>query len=195
MGETRVLPADAPEVAELEAQGWSVTARSFGAQLDADRIDRQRLQALVDRTADIGATRPLGPDDVDAVLRLDALTAHDYPGGVATQHEPLDRGAATPSSARPAFGTVTSDGELVAMTFVDTDGPHAETHFTVVHPGLRGRGLGQAVKAASVLALADAGTTRFRTGGSAENTAIAAANAALGYVRDEEWVTLEPRPR
>jgi GNAT superfamily N-acetyltransferase len=195
VGETKVLRADAPEAAELEAQGWNVTARSFGAQLDADRVDRQRLQALVDRTADIGVTRPLGPDDVDAVLRLDALTADHYPGGIATQHEPLHRGAATPTPARPAFGTVTPDGELVAMTFVDTDGPHAETHFTVVHPALRGRGLGQAVKAASVLALVTTGTTRFRTGGSADNAAIAAANAALGYVRDEEWVTLEARRR
>ncbi|MFJ7287454.1 acetyltransferase [Curtobacterium sp. NPDC098951] len=195
MGETKVLPADAPEVAELEAQGWRVTAWSFGAQLDVDRIDRQRLQSLVDRTAGTGTTRALGPDDVDAVLRLDALTVHDYPGGVATQHTPLDHRTATPTTTRPAFGTVTPDGELVAMTFVDTDGPHAETDFTVVQPRLRGRGLGQAVKAASVLALADTGTTRFRTGGSAENTAIAAANAALGYVRDEEWVTLEPRPR
>ncbi|WP_148287003.1 hypothetical protein [Curtobacterium sp. B18] len=109
MGETKVLPADAPEVAELEAQGWRVTARSFGAQLDVDRIDRQRLQSLVDRTAGTGTTRPLGPDDVDAVLRLDALTAHDYPGGVATQHTPLDRGTATPTSTRPAFGNVTPD--------------------------------------------------------------------------------------
>ncbi len=115
-------------------------ARSFGAQLDVDRIDRQRLQSLVDRTAGTGTTRPLGPDDDDdAVLRLDAQTAHDYPGGVATQHTPLDHRTATPTTSRPAFGTVTPDGELVAMTFVDTDGPHAETDFTVVHPGLRAR--------------------------------------------------------
>ncbi|WP_144712245.1 GNAT family N-acetyltransferase [Curtobacterium pusillum] len=192
MGETIVLLATAPERAALEAQGWSVTARSFGAQLDADRIDRPRLRALVDRVAEVGTPRALDSDDVAAVLELDALTARDYPGSVATQHEPLDRGTATPSASRPAFGLLTAQGELVAMTYVDVDGPLAETAFTVVHPAWRGRGLAPAVKAWSVLALADAGTTRFRTGGSAENAAIRSANAAVGYVVDEEWVTLEP---
>ncbi|MEG8034485.1 hypothetical protein QP157_03855 [Sphingomonas sp. LR61] len=76
------------------------------------------------------------------------------------------------------------------MTFVDVDGTEAETHFTVVHRAWRSRGLSIAVKAASVLVLAAEGVTRFRTGGSADNTAILRANDAVGYVRDEEWVTL-----
>lgn len=47
------------------------------------------------------------------------------------------------------------------------------------------------MKAASLLALAGEGFTRFRTGGSADNEAIIRANDALGYLRDEEWVTLD----
>lgn len=47
------------------------------------------------------------------------------------------------------------------------------------------------MKAASLLALASQAITRFRTGGSADNEAIIRANDALGYLRDEEWVTLE----
>ncbi|WIB68909.1 hypothetical protein DEI93_07735 [Curtobacterium sp. MCBD17_035] len=78
---------------------------------------------------------------------------------------------------------------------MDIDGVEAETHFTVVHRAWRGRGLGIAVKAASVLTLAAEGVTRFRTGGSVDNVAILRANDALGYVRDEEWVTLAQNVR
>ncbi|WP_267420302.1 MULTISPECIES: acetyltransferase [unclassified Curtobacterium] len=189
------MPADAPERWELEAQGWTVVARSFGAQLDAHAVDQPRLQGLVARTADVGSVRELSHADVDAVLALDALTIGDYPGSIATQHTPLDRQRATPSESRRAFGVFLLSGELVAMTFVDVDGSDAETDFTVVHPAWRGRGLGVAAKAASVLALLADGVTRFRTGGSADNAAILAANDVVGYVRDEEWVTLAPDGR
>lgn len=81
-----IVRADQPRCAELQAAGWIVVARSFGAGLDHDRLDRDRL------------------------------------------------------------------GTLLAL---DADG-----------------------------------VRRFRTGGSAENAAILAANTALGYVRDDEWLTL-----
>lgn len=191
----KVLPADAPERSELEAQGWTVVARSFAAQLDAHAVDQPRLLGLVTRTADVGSMREFSPADIDAVLALDALTISDYPGSIATQHTPLDRQTAAPSASRRAFGVVLGSGELVAMTFVDVDGSDAETDFTVVHPAWRGRGLGVAAKAASVLALLADGVTRFRTGDSADNAAILAANDVVGYVRDEEWVTLEPGGR
>ena len=56
----------------------------------------------------------------------------------------------------------------------------------------RGLGLATAVKAASVLVLVDDdGVAVVRTGGSADNPAILAANDALGFVVDEEWLTLE----
>lgn len=216
MGDVVVLPADAPRRVELERRGWRVVARSFGAQLDGDAVDRTRLRSLVDRAG--LPVRALDVEDVDAVLTLDAATVGHYPGSVATRHEPFDRERATPSATRRGFG-VWSGGALIAMTFVDVlvggaagsadggaagpdAGPDAgscaasasasaETDVTVVAAGHRGRGIGTAVKAASVLALLDAGVARFRTGGSADNPAIIAANTALGYVRDEEWVTLE----
>jgi hypothetical protein len=34
--------------------------------------------------------------------------------------------------------------------------------------------------------------SRIRTGGSADNAPIMAANATLGFVIDEHWVTLQP---
>ncbi|MDM7888024.1 GNAT family N-acetyltransferase [Curtobacterium sp. RHCJP20] len=119
--------------------------------------------------------------------------ADDYPGGVAPRHEQLDNDAATPTAGRRASGAFAADGSLVAMTSVEVDGADAETDFTVVHPSHRGRGIGTALKVWSVLALQREGVRRFRTGGSAENVAIQRANAVLGYVQDEEWVTLAPR--
>ncbi|WP_294982341.1 GNAT family N-acetyltransferase [uncultured Microbacterium sp.] len=188
MGEAIVLPADDPQREQLERASWHVSARSFGAQLDVDRIESEGLGRLVTR-AD-GAIRELRADDVDAVLTLDAATSGDYPGGVATRHDPLTPHSAAPSESRRAFGAFLADGELVAMTFVDVHGATAETDFTVVHPEWRRRGVATAVKAASILALSSEGVTRFRTGGSADNEAILRANATLGYVRDEEWITL-----
>ncbi|WP_454051703.1 GNAT family N-acetyltransferase [Cellulomonas sp. Marseille-Q8402] len=187
-----VLRADDPRVAVHVAAGWTVVARSWGARLDADAADHGLLRSSAARPADHGSARALRPDDRDAVLALDAATAGDYPGGVATAHTPLDAERATVGPGRCGVGFVTGAGEIVAMTFVDLDLPHAEVDFTVVAPTHRGLGIATAVKAASVLGLLDRGVTTVRTGGSAENAAILAANRAVGFVVDEEWLTLDP---
>lgn len=191
MGETIVMPLHDPRRAVLEADGWSIAARSFGAQLDAARVDRRGLQQLVAEAEGSSSLRELTAADIDAMLTLDAATVDDYPGSAATRHEPLDPRRATLSASRRAFGVFLPAGELVAMTFLDVEGVTAETDFTVVRRDQRGRGLGVAVKACSLLALLSDGVDRFRTGGSADNAAILRANDAVGYVRDEEWVTLE----
>ena len=185
------MPAGDPRRAVLEVEGWTVTARSFGAQLDAEGIDTDRLRTLVSGIGEGVVLRPLRSSDLRAVLALDRATAGDYPGSVATQHEPLTVELATPSATRRGFGAVDGDGELVGMTWVDVDVAAVETDFTVVRGDRRQRGIGVALKASSVLALQAEGVRRFRTGGSADNAAILRANAVLGYVCDEEWVTLE----
>lgn len=78
------------------------------------------------------------------------------------------------------------------MTYVDVGSRTAEVDFTVVAREHRGRGLATAAKAASVLDLLLGGVTVVRTGGSADNAAILAANTGLGFVVDEEWLTLAP---
>ena len=77
------------------------------------------------------------------------------------------------------------------MTVVDlgVEG-EAEIDFTVVASSWRGCGVATALKAWSLVALADLGVDRVRTGGAARNTAIVAANARLGFVVDERWLTL-----
>jgi GNAT superfamily N-acetyltransferase len=189
-----IARSDDPRVARLVEEGWIVTARSWGAQLDAADADPARLRALVARVAGSAVLRELGPDDARPILALDAATLADYPGGPATRHAAFaPEDVRVPAPGRRGYGAVDAGGALLAMTFVDLDptGRAAETDVTVVDPAHRGRGLGTAVKAASVLALLEAGVTVFRTGGSSENAAIMAAGAALGYRVDEEWLTLE----
>ncbi len=185
----KVLPAADPQVAQLCARGWKITEKSFGAELQITPGVRQQLASL--DTPDL-CIRPLDADDMSCILALDALTLGDYPGGVATAHAPLTRETACPTLARRAWGAF-CDRELVAMTWFDTDasGTFAEIDFTVVAPHWRGRGVATALKAAAIVALANAGVDRIRTGGSMRNTAIIRTNEALGFVIDEHWVTLE----
>ncbi|TIH33871.1 GNAT family N-acetyltransferase [Subtercola vilae] len=195
MQERRVVKTDSPDRPELEAAGWVVIARSWGARLETDNRSIERLAILIDRVNAIATIRELGPTDAGAVLALDRETADDYPGDVATSHSALTPAQASPTIDHRGWGAFARDRRLVAMTFVESGSHGAETHFTVVHRGWRGRGLGTAVKAASVIALVDAGHRIFRTGGSMDNPASIAANRAVGYELDEEWLTFAAGPQ
>lgn len=184
-----VVRSDDPERARLEASGWRVVAESWAAALVLDHEALDRLRAI-GVPEDI-AVRELDAADVPAILALDAATARDYPGDVATAHPPLDDVRATPTPARRAFGAFDA-ATLVALGFVDVCGESAEIDFTVVAASHRRRGIATALKAASLLRLAADGVRVVRTGGSADNPGIAAANRRLGFVVDERWVTLRP---
>lgn len=189
-----VLRGDDLRRAELEADGWVVVSRSWGAQLTESMVDVDALSALVRSGGRHGDVRELAEADLPAVLALDASTLADYPGGMATRHDPLTEESSRLTPDRLGFGVFDAGGRALAVTFVDIDGHQAETDFTVVASEFRGLGIGAAVKAASVLALLSRGIEVFRTGGAAENAAILATNQRLGYVIDEQWVTLAPPP-
>ena len=189
------MRSDDPRRAALEADGWRVSARSWGAQLDAEDVNFPRLAAMVLRVSDFVTVRELLSSDAGAVLALDASTIADYPGGIATTHQRLSRERAEVTLARRAFGAFSSGGELLAVTYVDITGDRAETDFTVVAAAHRGRGLGSAVKAAAVLTAVADGARILRTGGSHDNLASLAANRSVGYVVDEEWITLQRQHR
>ncbi|WP_062518148.1 hypothetical protein [Demequina gelatinilytica] len=187
-----VLREDDARVASRLADGWVMVARSWAAQLEAERGDLAALRVAADAARACGDLRELARGDVPAVLALDAATVGDYPGGPATAHAPLTAARAAVSGVRRAWGVVGDGGRVLAMTYVDVDGDRAETDFTVVARDARGRGLATAVKAASLLGLLRDGVVVFRTGGSANNAAILAASLACGYRVDERWVTLAP---
>jgi hypothetical protein len=75
----------------------------------------------------------------------------------------------------------------VAATVISQTADRGETQFTSVLSAYRGKGLGKAVKAASILALAEDGVRLFGTGGAAVNEASLGANRALGYTIEERW--------
>ena len=193
-GAARILRAEDPEVAELCSSEWEITARSFGAVLHAKDIRPSELMGFLLGVQPI-EIRELLASDSPAILELDHLTESDYPGGVATAHTPLDTETSVATLEHPGFGAFAEDGRLIGMTFVDVETAHgsavADTDFTVVVPEYRGRHIATALKAASLLTLTERGIQVFRTGGSADNTAILSADARLGYTIDEHWVTLE----
>lgn len=195
MDGVRVLRADDPRAPALTGAGWRVLARSWAAELDLTRIDAPHLGGLVDRATGAGFTiRALREADVADVLALDAATAGDYVGGPASAHDRLTSESAAVGAGRLGFGAFAPSGELIGMTYLDvTEGrPEAEVDFTVVAGEHRGRGLATALKAFAVLELARRGLRSVRTGGSADNPASVGANARVGFVVDEHWITLAP---
>lgn len=189
MTELIVLPATSTQAVAALADGARVVARSWGAGLRAAAVDATTLEQAQRVALDRVSLRELTVADSAAVLALDHDTHRDYPGSVATQHRLLTPDDAAPSARRRGFGAFARE-ELVAMTFVDLEEADAETDFTVVAASWRGHGLATAVKALSISTLVAEGVRTFRTGGSFDNPAIIGANRRLGYVQDEEWLTL-----
>jgi GNAT superfamily N-acetyltransferase len=188
---TRVVREDDPVAAGLLAEGWTVAHRSWGARLR--QVEPERLRALV------GAARgyaivEAGPEADAGIAALEAAVRQDYPGGPATAPEQHDVAAlAALRAGGTRFFAALADGAVVAVTAIRREGDdQAETDFTSVARDHRRRGLAEAVKAASVLALAAEGAQVFGTGGAEENAASLAMNARLGYEVTERWLTLVP---
>ncbi|WP_433013603.1 hypothetical protein [Kribbella sp. CA-294648] len=181
-----VLRDDDPRCAVLEAAGYRIVGESWAARLRDP--DPARLEAAVLRAEGV-TVGELGPEYADAWHALETANEKDYPYTPATHRvvQPVEELAALWTTGR-VFGAL--DGErLVGATYISMDG---ETGFTSVLEGYRGRGIGQAVKAASLLALLDAGIRVFGTGGAALNGASLGANLALGYVIEERWRSYAP---
>jgi GNAT superfamily N-acetyltransferase len=177
--------------------GYSVVGESWGARLRlaeppelsravAARADARSLGYLVDE---------LDPSWAAEVTRLEALTRDDYPVTPAT---PAVRRSESEMLAWWAtgsrfFGAAVGD-RLVAVTAISPREGRGETEFTSVDAAHRRRGLAVAVKAASIIALAEDGIRVFGTGGAAVNEASIRMNESLGYVIEERWLSFAPPP-
>lgn len=193
MDEMRVLRADDPGRAELEAAGWTLAGESWGARLTVAAPPRLlEARAAVEAARAAGfEVRELREVEADAVNELEAATQADYPYTPATAREHLDLDAARTLFAGDGrvFGAF-DDGLLVAVTAIERRGGHAETDFTSVRSTHRRRGLAVAVKALSIVTLADEGVRTFGTGGAQANAGSIRMNEALGYEIHERWVSL-----
>lgn len=187
--ERRVLREDDARVAVLLGEGWQIAQWSWGARLrdvDVDRLARRVAAVPSYEIAEVGASEDAG------IAALESEVRDDYPGGPTTVPGVHDEAAlAELRSGGTRFFAALADGWVVAVTAIRRDGDRAETDFTSVARAHRRRGLAEAVKAASVLALHAEGVTVFGTGGAEENVASVAMNTRLGYVVEERWVTLE----
>jgi len=187
-----VLREDDPLAVELLAQGWTVAHRSWGARLR--EVEPDRLRALVAAAGGSSVVAEVGPEADPGIAALEAAVREDYPGGPATAPAAHDLAALAALRADGTrFFAALADGAVVAVTAIRReDDERAETDFTSVARDHRRRGLAEAVKAASVLALAAEGARVFGTGGADENAASLAMNARLGYAVTERWLTLVP---
>lgn len=184
---------DDPRCAELEAAGYRIVGESWAARLRDP--DPELLEQVVLRAAGV-TVRELGPEYAAEWHALETANEKDYPYTPATHRvvQPVDELAELWTTGR-VFGAF--DGErLVGATYIGLRGEpeslRGETGFTSVLDGYRGRGIGQAVKAASILALLGDGIRVFGTGGAALNDASLGANLALGYVIEERWRSYAP---
>ena len=188
--DVKVVREDDPRCRELEGLGYRLVGESWGARLRLpDPQSLSLARAAVERVRAAGITvRELGPEAAVALHGLETANHTVYPFTPATAHQLLDL-AETRSlwaNGKRVFGAL--DGsQLIAATVIEQTEDHGETEFTSVRADHRSRGIGQAVKAASILALADDGVTTFGTGGAGVNEASLKANSALGYVLEERW--------
>ncbi|TDU89557.1 hypothetical protein EV138_3128 [Kribbella voronezhensis] len=190
--DVEIVRDDDPRIASLETAGYRVVGESWAARLR--NPDRELLQSAVRRASAAGlVVRELDSSYAEALFVLETANEKDYPNTPASHRVvgDLARIEAIWTDGGRVFGAF--DGSLlVAATVVSVLPERAETRFTSVLGGYRGRGIGQAVKAASVLALLAEGVQVFGTGGAGINEASLGANRALGYVLEERWRSYAP---
>ena len=203
--EVRILRSDNPEAAQLRAQGWRVIGESWGARLFLDddvTALRQALARTQGRTlTDAAGTdhtihiRALTPADAVAYLALERAKAEDYPSGPAVDTPPLDEPTVRTHLGSDTWffaGAWTDSGHLIAASANFACPDRWEVDRTSVLSGWRGRGLGGAVKAFSLLHLHARGVRCFGTGGAGVNEASLAMNRALGFTIEGIYYSLAP---
>ncbi len=187
-----IVREDDPRCSELEAKGYEVIGYSWGANLRFDdSSDLTMFGERVRRVRNEGFTiRELTSDDLASVSEVESANVNDYPQSAATRHEmPTIKRLNDMIHAGVRFWGVLVEGRPVAVTGLERVGQRWNTKFTSVLAEYRGRGLGAAVKAASIVVLFNEGARWFSTGGAASNEASLGANRTLGYVLEPTWRT------
>lgn len=198
--EARVLRQDTAEAAALQDAGWTVRSRSWGARLHlADDADLAPYRDLVAAAEAQGVeVRVLEAADSLALRALDAEAAPRFPRTDGSFHTPLsgDLEARLDGEDGVAVGAF-AGAELIGVTLLfRTHGADGDVRWdvdrTAVRQGHEGRGLGKAVKAASVLATHARGGRIWGTGGAEVNAASLRMNEALGFALEPLWLALVP---
>lgn len=156
---------------------------------------RHTMSAVDPRTVvgpDPGAdVVPLSECDPRAVHDCFVACAADDPSGLSQAYsfeEFLRDDWSHPLHAAALGRAVVADGTVLAFAQVSVAGDRAWNDFTGTRPSARGAKLALRVKAASLVALAEAGVTTCGTGNDAANAPMLAVNTRLGY-RPTAWTS------
>lgn len=194
MSDIQILRAEDPRVADLQAAGYRLVGESWGARLRlSEAPDLTAFERAVARAVAIGITiQELSVAYADAVYDLELATNADYPFTPATFHAPPEPGSIHGlwESGKRIFGAL-DEGVLVAVVVGQVVDGTGDNDFASVLRTHRGRGLGAAVSAASIIAFANEGVRVFTAGGAAVNASSLGLVRSMGFQVEEQWRSYE----
>lgn len=194
MGDIQIIRADDPRVDDLEADGYRLVGESWGARLRfTESPDLTKLEQAVHRAEASGITiLELSANYATALYELELANNADYPFTPATFQAPPKREAISNlwESGKRIFGALDGD-VLVAVVVGQVVDDTGNNDFASVLGTHRGRGLGTAVAAASIIAFATEGVRVFTAGGAAVNAASLGLVRSLGFQVEEQWRSYE----
>ncbi|TFC95197.1 MULTISPECIES: GNAT family N-acetyltransferase [Cryobacterium] len=194
MGDLQIVRAEDPRVADLEASGYRLVGESWGARLHlAEAPDLTRIQQAVAGAEVSGITiLELSAEYADAVCDLELANNADYPFTPATFQAPPERESIRGfwASGKRIFGAL-DGGVLVAVVVGQVVDGTGNNDFASVLSTHRGRGLGAAVAAASIVTFAKEGVREFTAGGAAANAGRLGLVRSMGFNVEEQWRSYE----
>jgi len=194
MTDIQIVRAEDPRVADLEASGYRLVGESWGARLHlAEPPDLTKIEQAVARAEVSGITiRELSAEYADAVYELELANNVDYPFTPATFQPPPKRESIRGlwDSGKRIFGALDGDVLVAVVVGQVVDGT-GDNDFASVLSTHRGRGLGAAVAAASIVAFAKEGVRMFTAGGATVNAASLGLVRSMGFRVEEQWRSYE----
>ena len=194
MVDTVIVRDDDPRCSELDADGYEIVGRSWGARLRlAEQPDLTLLHRMVARAEATGVViRELDASFAQALFDLEDANNADYPYTPATHQAPpvLTTIEALWRDGKRVFGAL-ADGRLIAAVVAEVNAGVGDNDFASVLREYRGTGIGASVAAASIIAFAAAGVRTFTAGGAEENKASLGLARSLGFVVKEQWLSYQ----
>ena len=183
-----------PKCIELEALGYTVVGKSWGAHLRLiDPFDLNSYSEKISNLTAIGyRVEPLPLAAAQAVLELELLNNPDYPYTPATCHA-LPTYKSVMNLWQPGnwvFGAF-KESQLIGVVAASKGEKEVNIDFASVRKDHRGLGVGSAISSLAIITCANLGERLFSTGGAAVNEASQATVRSLGFVVDEQWRSYE----
>jgi len=185
-----VLRDSDPRCAELEANGYTLVAESWGARLrfneDVDfSIFRQATSKVREKGIHI---QELSSEFADELLIVELANNADYPNTPATFHAlpTIESMRALWREGNRIFGA--TDGDLlIGAISTSRREDFVELDFASILREYRGMGIGKALASVAILTWIETGIHIFATGGAMTNEASLGTVRSLGFSVEEKW--------